>query len=174
MHTPNAPDPSAWGIHGAVHARLPRARVILHCHPVYATTLCTLKDPEIKPIDQCTGRFYNRFSVDLDLSGTADAAGEGERVAEALKENSILMMGNHGVIVVAETVAEAFEDLYYLERACQTMVLAYSTGQPLNVMSDEVASNVESGWGKFRKGLAEGHFDYLKRNLDESDPSYRD
>ena len=54
------------------------------------------------------------------------------------------------------------------------MVLAYSTGQPLNIMTDEVANNVESGWEKFRKGLAEGHFDYLKKTLDDSDPSYRD
>ena len=52
MNRPDAPDASAWSIHGAVHAAVPQARVLLHCHAPYATTLCTLKDPAIKPIDQ--------------------------------------------------------------------------------------------------------------------------
>ncbi|MDZ7603208.1 MAG: class II aldolase/adducin family protein, partial [Hoeflea sp.] len=65
MKRPDAPDPSAWSIHSAIHRRVPHARVALHLHPPYATTLATLKDPSIKPIDQVTARFFNRLAMDM-------------------------------------------------------------------------------------------------------------
>jgi ribulose-5-phosphate 4-epimerase/fuculose-1-phosphate aldolase len=171
MRRDDAPDPSAWCIHGSIHAAAPQARVLLHCHPPYATALCALKDPEIKPVDQCTARFYQRVSIDLHTGGQPDTPEEGERIAAALGNHSVMMMGNHGVSVVGETVAEAFDDLYYLERASQTMVLAYSTGQELNVMSHSLAEDTAAGWATYR-GAGHYHFEHLKRSLDATDPSY--
>jgi len=138
MQSADAPDPSAWCIHGAVHAKVPQAKVLLHCHPPYATALASLQDPQMKPIDQNTARFYNRIAVDLHFGGIADDEAEGHRIAQAFGNASIMMMGNHGVSCTGETVAEAFEHLYYLERAAKTLVLAYSTGQPLSIMPDEL------------------------------------
>ena len=80
-------------------------------------------------------------------------------------------MGNHGVIVVADTVAEAFDDMYYLERACQNLVLAYSTGQKLNVLSDEIAEKTAQGWDAYRPS-AFAHFEQLKVMLGELEPAY--
>src|SRR5438128_4712775 len=74
----------------------------------------------------------NRVTIDLGYSGIADNDEEGQRLVRALGDKRRMMLGNHGVLVVAGTVAEAFDDLYYLERACQTQVSAYSTGQPLS------------------------------------------
>jgi ribulose-5-phosphate 4-epimerase/fuculose-1-phosphate aldolase len=82
-------------------------------------------------------------------------------------------MGNHGVSIAGETVADAFEDLYFFEKAAQTMILALSTGQPLAVLSDAVAQATSDGWGPYR-GMAIRHFDYLKSCLDKDDPSWRD
>jgi ribulose-5-phosphate 4-epimerase/fuculose-1-phosphate aldolase len=81
------------------------------------------------------------------------------------------MMGNHGVLVVAATIPEAFEDLYFLERACQTMILAYSTGQELQVMTPALAARTARDWEEY-SGMAFAHFDQLKRVLDSQDPSY--
>jgi len=173
MDSEHAPDPSAWCIHGAVHAVVPQARVLLHCHPIYATALACLKDPSIPPIDQNTARFFNRVSVDLNFGGIADDAAEGGRIANAFGNRSIMMMGNHGVSVVAETVAEAFEHLYYLERAAKTLMIAYGSGQPLSVMSDELAEATAQTWEEYSDS-AYAHFDQLKVMLDESDPSYRE
>jgi ribulose-5-phosphate 4-epimerase/fuculose-1-phosphate aldolase len=173
MSRPDAPDPSAWCIHGALHARLPQARCVLHVHPPYATALAGLADPELKPIDQNTARFYNRIVIDRQYGGIADETAEGERLAALLGNRNIMMMGNHGVLVVGNTVAEAFEDLYFLERAAQTLVLAYSTGQKLNVMSPEIAEKTAQGWDDY-KGMAFAHFAELKRMLDRKDPSYAD
>jgi ribulose-5-phosphate 4-epimerase/fuculose-1-phosphate aldolase len=147
------------------------ARCVLHVHPRYATALACLSDPEIKPIDQNTARFHNRVAIDLEFGGIADNDAEGERLARMLRNHKRMMMGNHGVLVVAETVAEAFHDLYYLERACQTLVLAYSTGQTLNTMPPEIAERTAQGWLDY-EDHAFAHFAEMKAILDEADPSY--
>jgi len=173
MERDDAPDASAWCIHGAIHAAQPRARVLLHCHPPYATALCGLRDPSFKPIDQNTARFYRRAAIDLDFGGIADEAEEGARIARALGNHSVMMMGNHGVTVAAPTVAEAFEEFYYLERAARTMVLAYATGQPLNVMNDALAEKTAAAWDHFG-GMAFAHFEQQKAMLDRDDASFRE
>lgn len=172
MNRPDAPDPSAWSIHGAVHASVPQAKVLLHCHPPYATALSCLKNPEIKPIDQNTARFFNRVAVDLHFGGIANDEAEGLRIANSFGNSSIMMMGNHGVSCAGETVAEAFEHLYYLERAAKTMMLAYATGQPLSVMNNDVAESTAQSWEEFSES-AFAHFDQLKILLDQTDDSYR-
>lgn len=171
MKRADAPDPSAWCIHGRIHANLPQARCLLHLHPPYATALAALAEPDLKPIDQNTARFFNRLAIDLDYAGIADDRAEGDRLARRLGNKSRMIMGNHGVLIAAATVAEAFEDLYFLERACQTMVMAYSTGQKLNVMPDELAEKTARGWDGYQS-MAFAHFEDQKRLLDRKDLSY--
>jgi ribulose-5-phosphate 4-epimerase/fuculose-1-phosphate aldolase len=173
MNGPDAPDASAWTIHGTVHRMMPSAKVILHCHPPYATALACLKDPSMLPIDQNTARFYGDLGIDLNFGGIADDADEGARLARAFGNHATLLMGNHGVTCVAATVAEAFENLYFFERAAKTLMLAYASGQPLNVMSPEIAAKTAEGWRAYN-GMAFAHFDHLKAMLDKTDTSYRD
>lgn len=172
MTRPDAPDASAWCIHGTVHALLPEARVLLHCHPVHATALCTLQTPEILPIDQNTARFFGRVAVDTGFGGMADEAAEGRRIAETLRGKSVLLMGNHGVSVAAPTVAAAFEDLYFLEKAAQTLLLAHASGRPLSVMPDALAAKTAADWQAYA-GMAEAHFAHWKAVLDLEEPDYR-
>jgi ribulose-5-phosphate 4-epimerase/fuculose-1-phosphate aldolase len=173
MSRSDAPDVSAWTIHGTIHRECPSLRVMLHCHPPYATALATLKDPAIKPIDQSTARFVGSLGVDLSYDGMADEAKEGTRIARALGHYKTWLMGNHGITATANTVAEAFEDLYFLERAARTLILAYSTGQPLNILSDEIAQKTARSWRAY-SGQAFAHFDYLKSQLDKTESSYRE
>ena len=81
----------------------------------------------------------------------ANSDEEGDRLASLLGNRKTMMMGNHGVLVVANTVAEAFDQLYYLERACQTLAIAYSTGQPLNIMSDAGRREDSARMGRIRR-----------------------
>ncbi|WP_226629506.1 class II aldolase/adducin family protein [Alloyangia pacifica] len=161
---PDAPDASAWCVHGTLHRKKPEAKVILHCHSPYATALSCLADPTVVPIDNNTARFYGRTAYDLDFGGIADAEEEGERLADSLGDKSVLVMGNHGVTVVGETVADAYEDLYFFEKAAQTLILARSSGEKLSVLSDAVAQNTADGWRAYR-GMAARHFDFLKSQL---------
>lgn len=172
MEGPNAPDASAWAIHGQIHAAAPNARVLLHLHPPYATAVASLADPTILPIDQNTARYFGEVAYDLDFGGIADDQAEGRRLAEVLQDKTVLMMGNHGVTTVGETVAEAFESMYYLEKACTTLVLAYSTGRPLSILDDDMAAKVAKGWKKF-SGMGPAHFAQRMAHLDQTEPDYR-
>ncbi|QMU60024.1 MAG: hypothetical protein GKR98_08080 [Boseongicola sp.] len=173
MERPDAPDPSAWSIHSALHRNLPQARVALHIHPPYATALCGLKDPTIKPIDQVTARFYKRLAYDLSFGGIATGEEEGGRIAGAIGDQNAVMMGNHGVTTLGASVAEAFDAMYHLERACRTMVLAYSTGQELNVMGDNLAEETAAEWETYADAEL-AHFSEMKRILYIEAPDYKD
>jgi ribulose-5-phosphate 4-epimerase/fuculose-1-phosphate aldolase len=172
MSDPNAPDLTAWSLHGRLHATLPQARCIIHLHPLYATAIASLADPEIKAIDQNTARFFNRVAFDMNYGGMANTDEEGDRIARLMGNKSIMMMGNHGVLVCAETVAEAFDLTYYLERACRNLALAYQTGQKLHVMTPEVAEKTAQEWEIDREQF-HSHFAEMKLILDGMDPTYK-
>lgn len=169
----DAADPSAWAVHGALHRASPEARVVLHCHPPHATALSCLKDPALLPLDNNTARFFGRVGYDLAFDGISDKAEDGARLVAAMRGKSVVLMGGHGVTVAAETVAEAFEDLYFFEKAAQTQLLALASGQPLAVLSDAVAHKTAAGWAAYR-GMAARHFAYLTKQLDRDDPSWRE
>ena len=172
MNRPNPPDRTAWCIHGAMHRQVPGARCILHVHPKFATVLSSLKDSRMPPIDQNTMRFFNRIAVD-DHYGGMGLDDEAERLPQALAGKSVLVMGNHGVLVWADTVDEAFDLLYYFERACETLITAYSTGRELRIVSDDVAEKTARQWAEYPDGW-QRHFTALREILDEEEPDYKD
>ena len=174
MDAHNAPDPTAWYLHAELHQRLPQARCILHTHMANATALCCLLDFEFLMLDQNACRFYRRIAYDRHYSGMALDASEGQRVAHLMgTDKSVMFLGNHGVIVVAPSVAQAFDELYYLEKAAQVQLLALSTGRPLAVLSDTVASQVAAQWNDYPTPFSEQHFSELKSILDQHEADYK-
>lgn len=173
MDGPDAPDASAWTIHGTLHRARPDIRVVLHCHPPHATALAALRDPSMPPIDMNTARFFGDLAIDPDCGGIADDAAEGAHIAAAIGTCSTLLMANHGLTCTGATVAQAFEQLYFFEKAAQTVLLALGSGQELAVMSDEVAARTAEGW-KAYAGMADAHFGHLKSELDREAPDYRE
>jgi ribulose-5-phosphate 4-epimerase/fuculose-1-phosphate aldolase len=127
---------TAFFIHAPLHER--RARAVLHTHMPYATALTLLDGGRIEPCQQNALLFHDRIAYDDEYAGLALDRAEGDRMAAALGSASVLMLGGHGVITVADTVADAFTDLYYLEMAARAQVLAMSTGTPLRRIPDEV------------------------------------
>ena len=122
---PHAPDPTAWYLHAELHQRLPQARCILHAPSPHATALCCLQDFEFQMLNQNVGRFHVRIAYDGDYSGVALESSEGGREAGLLDGGkSVLLLGNHGVILVAPSVAPTFDKFYYLEKATQLHVQA--------------------------------------------------
>jgi ribulose-5-phosphate 4-epimerase/fuculose-1-phosphate aldolase len=172
LRRPNAPDPTAWYIHGRLHAKLPQARCIMHLHPRNATVIAALADSSIPPIDQNTMRFYGRVAQDEAYGGMALCEEEGDRLAKVIGDKPVLMMGNHGVMVVAPTIAQALDEMYYLERACETLVTCYATGRPLRVASANVAALTAQQWVEYPQ-LAEDHFAEVKAILDAEEPDFR-
>lgn len=135
-------EPTAMFIHAAVH-RIAGKNCVLHTHMPYATAL-TLTD--VRALDttlsQSAMRFHGRVAVDANYNGLALDFAEGERIARAMRGADVVFLGNHGVVVCGEQLAYAYDDLYYLERACMAQVMAMSTGRPLAPVAPEMAARV--------------------------------
>jgi ribulose-5-phosphate 4-epimerase/fuculose-1-phosphate aldolase len=172
MNQANAPDPTTWAIHGALHRNLPDARCIMHLHTRYATALACLKDKTVYPIDQNTMRFYQRVAIDTGFDGMG-LGNEAERLTTCMGDKRILLMGNHGVLIIANSVAQCFDDMYYFERACRTLLDCYATGQPLDPVSHEVAEKTAQQWQNYGFDFGQQHLDELMAILDTEDSSYR-
>ena len=166
-------DPTAVNLHGQIHKFLPDAKCILHTHMPYTTALACLEDFEFLMLDQNACRFYQRIAYDRDYAGMALEVGEGERVAKVLgKSRNVLFLANHGVIVVGSSVAQAFDELYYLEKAAQLQVLALSTNRKLELISNEIASMVCKQWLEYPNG-AKLHFEALTQILEQENPEFK-
>jgi ribulose-5-phosphate 4-epimerase/fuculose-1-phosphate aldolase len=135
-------EPTAMFIHAAVH-RIAGKAVVLHTHMPFATALSLTVDRALDTrLSQNAMRFHGRVAVDDHYNGLALDAREGERIAQAMQGRDIVFLGNHGVLVCGERLAWAWDDLYYLERACTVQVLAASTGRPLAPVDDALAQRV--------------------------------
>jgi ribulose-5-phosphate 4-epimerase/fuculose-1-phosphate aldolase len=170
---PELVDPTALNIHGAIHKKVPHARCILHVHSKYATALSTLKNPTLQPIDQNTMRFYNRVSTYNDFGGLGFEH-ESNKMASAIGNNRSLLLANHGILTLGQTVAEAFDELYYFEKACETYLTALSTNKELNIVNSEIAEKTAQEWENYPVNMGQQHLDEIKKILDKEDISYRD
>jgi ribulose-5-phosphate 4-epimerase/fuculose-1-phosphate aldolase len=166
-------DPTAYFLHTAIHRMIPRARCVMHNHMRYATTLTSIDQGRIEMISQNAARFYGRVAYDDEFHGMALSHEEAERCASAFKEKgvAVLMMANHGVMVIGDSVAHAFDELYYLEKTCENQLSAMWTGKPLKPMSDKAARITCQQWQEYPK-FSEQHFAEVKRILDADEPDY--
>lgn len=172
LSRPDAPDPTAWGLHGAIHRAVPHAVCVMHVHSIHATVLASLADSRLPPIDQNCAMFYNRVVIDEGYGGMAFEA-EGARCASLLTDPKVktMIMGNHGVLVIGATVAETFNRLYYFERAAETYVRALQTGRPLRILPDAIAEKTAQEWEAYPTGPAE-HLAELRAILDAEGSDY--
>lgn len=172
MNRPDAPDPTAWGLHGSIHRACGHARCVMHVHSIHATVLASLADSRLPAIDQNTAMFHNRHVVDDHYGGMA-FGDEGARCAEMLKDPKVstMIMGNHGVLVIGRTVAETFNRLYYFERAAETYIRALQTGQKLRHLPEEIAEKTAREWESY-PGFADLHLREIKAMLDQDAPDY--
>lgn len=169
---PNAPDPTAWGLHGGMHRHCPHARCAMHVHSIHATVLATLQDSRLPPIDQNCATFFNRYVIDDHYGGLA-FEDEGARCASLMSDpkQKVLIMGNHGIMIIGSSVADTFNRLYYFERAAETYIRALQTGQPLRVLSDEIAEKTARELEDYPDQDTR-HLSELKAVLDEEGSTY--
>jgi ribulose-5-phosphate 4-epimerase/fuculose-1-phosphate aldolase len=167
---------SCYCIHAPIHRALPQAKAVFHTHMPYASALTRLEDPRIKEIGQTEVGMMGAIAYDDEYTGPAFDPQEGERLAKVIGDKTVLFMANHGITTVGETVADAYDRLYYIERAAQVQIYAMWTGQPLKRLPAAVVEKTkkEIGGANFYTGLkpAQRHFDALKRILDREDPGY--
>lgn len=135
-------EPTAMFIHAAIH-RIARQPCVLHTHMPHATALTLTTDRTLDPtLSQTAMRFVGRVAVDRHYNGLALDEREGERIAKAMQGADIAFLANHGVVVCGPQLAHAYDDLYYLERACQAQLLAMASGRPLALVDAALAARV--------------------------------
>jgi ribulose-5-phosphate 4-epimerase/fuculose-1-phosphate aldolase len=163
---------TAFWIHSRIHLAHPQATCVLHTHMPHATALTLLEDGRLEMIEQNALRFHDDIAYDDTYNGLAVDQAEGDRLARVLGTKRVLFLTNHGVIVVGPSVAEAFDSLYYLERACRLQVLARMMGGKRRPVRPEV---VERTYRLLRADAPQysgAHFSALKRILDREEPAY--
>ncbi|MDX6551088.1 MAG: hypothetical protein QOJ31_1772 [Gaiellales bacterium] len=162
---------TAFMIHRGVHQARASARCVLHTHMPYATAVSLTRGGFESAVSQ-NSMYFHGHVASLPYGGLADAADEGVRIGGAVGEDvNVVMLENHGVLVIGTDVADAWHKLYFLERACQVQILAQSTGQPLIRVSDQLAERTA---GQFARdtGNAPALFAAVKRQLDRESPGY--
>jgi len=139
---------SAFMIHRGCHQARPSAKAVFHTHMPYATALSLTVGGFDSKLSQNAMLFHRRVAH-LAYGGLVDAAEEGCRFGEVIgDEITVVMLENHGVMVIGSDVADAWQKLYFFERACHVQVLAQSTGQPLIRVSDVIAEHTAAQWLK--------------------------
>jgi ribulose-5-phosphate 4-epimerase/fuculose-1-phosphate aldolase len=139
----------------------------------YATALTSIRGGRLEMCTQNAFRYFNRIAYDEAYAGVALSAQEGDRMCRAMGDKDILFLRNHGVIVAGPTVAQTYDDLYYLERAAMVQVLAMQTGRPLDNIDAALAEHAANQIADGEAQQAVLHFESLKRMLDRDEPGWR-
>lgn len=163
---------TAFYIHSRIHLANPHAACVLHTHMPWATALTLTVPGRLQMVEQNALRFVDDIAYDDEYNGLVVDNAEGDRLARALGDKRVMFLANHGVITVGPSVAEAFDLMYYLERACRLQVLALSTGQKLRPIPEAVQRNTYDMLLAQNVQYANAHFGALKRLLDRDDPGY--
>ena len=165
-------EPTAFFIHGCIHRGKSAAKCVLHTHMPYATTLTVIHGGRLEWASQNSLKFHGRIAYDDNYNGLALDDAEGDRMCAQLGDADVLFLANHGVIVTGPTMAGAFDDLYYLERACMLQVLAMGTGRPLRTVEERIAARTGRQMAEESEQAAL-HFAALQRLLDRDEPGWR-
>jgi ribulose-5-phosphate 4-epimerase/fuculose-1-phosphate aldolase len=168
------PEATAFFIHARVHARHPRAKAAFHTHMPNATALAMLQGQPLSWAGQTALKFHGRTLVDEHYNGLALDEREGDRIAAALGDADIVFLKNHGVMVVGASAAEAWDDLYYLERAAEAQRLAMATGGTLLPVPEDVAQRTYAQMREGDREAARLHLDSVKRILFREAPDFAD
>lgn len=164
-------EPTAMFIHSRIHRSLPNARCVLHTHMPYATALASLDRGRLEMVSQNSLRYFDDVAYDDAYKGLALDAVEGDRIGRSLGSKRVIFLANHGVIVVGKNIAAAFDDLYYLERACQVQVIAQSTGHALKFVDSETARKTRDQFAQDQSS-SNAHLAAIRRILDRECPEY--
>ncbi|MBQ1762370.1 MAG: aldolase [Aquincola sp.] len=159
------PEATAFYIHARLHLAQPRLRAAFHTHMPHATALAMLQGPPLLFAGQTALKFHGRIAVDEQYNGLALDNAEGDRLAAALGGADVLFMQNHGVMVTGPSIAEAWDDLYYLERAAEVQLKAMASGRPLQPIPDDVARRTHAQMREGDPASARAHLASVMRVL---------
>jgi ribulose-5-phosphate 4-epimerase/fuculose-1-phosphate aldolase len=138
------PNAAGFVIHGAIHSARENAGCVMHLHTEAQMALSALPCG-LLPLTQHAMRLHGRISYH-DYEGIALSRGERERIIADLRDSAAMILHNHGSLTVGPSVAQAFVEMYYLEKAARSQLLAQATGEPLIVPPAETIELTARQW----------------------------
>jgi ribulose-5-phosphate 4-epimerase/fuculose-1-phosphate aldolase len=165
-------EPTAFFIHSCIHRMVPRASCIMHSHMPYATALASLADMRILPISQSSMRYINRTAYLETYSGLVLDDIEAARTVTAFAEKDVLLMANHGVMIIGSSISQCLYDLHYFEIAARDQWFAKNAGAELRMIDPAVVMQTSAQMVDERNMAATTHFAAMMRRLDRLNPGY--
>jgi len=167
-------EPTAFFIHSRIHRAVPRAQCVMHSHMPYATALASLADMRILPVNQSSMRYIERTAYLETYGGLALDTVEADRIVAAFAEKDVLLMANHGVMVIGSSIAECLYDLHYFEIAARDQWFARQAGAALRFIAPEIVARTAAQMIEERHMAAATHLAAMMRRLDRLNPGYSD
>ncbi|MGI9461544.1 MAG: class II aldolase/adducin family protein [Alphaproteobacteria bacterium] len=173
INFPSTIDKTAIGLHAPIYQSTPHANAIIHLHPPYSVVLSSLEDSTLYPIDQCAALLHGKVVIDKEYGGLA-LDEEGKRCSQSLQDpnKKILLLGNHGVLAIGKTLADAWNNLYYFERAAKHLILSYQTQKPLQMLSHQIAQRTAMENDNASE-FCDLYFESLKELINREEPDYK-
>lgn len=159
--------------HSVFHRALPDMHCIIHTHTTATMAVCALEGG-LQPTNFYACSFMGRIGYH-DFEGITVRAEEGERLLQNLGDKRVLMLKNHGPVVMGRTLPEAFLNYWALQRACEIQVATMSMGQPIMV-SQEVLDVHHRDMNQVELPTGPGvpDFEAMVRVIDKKDSSWRE
>jgi ribulose-5-phosphate 4-epimerase/fuculose-1-phosphate aldolase len=171
--SPYPVNPAGFVIHSAIHAARPDVVCVLHTHTP-AGVAVSIQRNGLLPLSQQATVVLASLGYH-DYEGIAVRNDEKQRLQRDLGNNTCLILRNHGLLTVGETVADAFLSMYLLQRACEIQLLAQGTGQQLIAVNPSILAGVKQNVVTVTKGLGGAlAWPGLLRRLDRLNPGYAD
>ena len=164
-------NPAGYVIHSAIHGARHDVGCVMHTHTGAGLAVAAQRQG-LLPLTQHAMRFSGCLSYH-DYEGVALDSDEQQRLIGDLGANNAMILRNHGLLTCGATVAQAFDAMYYLERACQAQVGAMTGGVELNIPPPSVAAKVARQFTRPGRTAPENAWAALLRMLDRADPSFR-
>jgi ribulose-5-phosphate 4-epimerase/fuculose-1-phosphate aldolase len=171
--SPYPVNPAGFVIHSAIHAARPDVVCVLHTHTPAGVAVSIQRNGLLSLSQQATVVLASLGYHDYE--GIAVRDDEKQRLQRDLGNNTCLILRNHGLLTVGETVADAFLSMYLLQRACEIQLLAQGTGQQLIAVNPSILAGVKQNVVTVTKGLGGAlAWPGLLRRLDRINPGYAD
>lgn len=162
---------TAFSIHAPIHRALPQAVAVLHTHMHHATAICMRRGGTVSPSYLSAMSIYPRIVYDRGFDGPALTPAEGDRLARLLGDDFVLMMENHGPLVVGASLGEALLRLIYLEDTCRMQLLAEAGGHGLQPIPSQLLAAIPRDVPRF-KSYARGFLAAVIRVLSREEPDF--
>jgi ribulose-5-phosphate 4-epimerase/fuculose-1-phosphate aldolase len=146
---------AAFAIHSQVHAARPDVLAAAHAHSLYGKTWSSL-GRLLDPITQDSCAFYGDHALFDDFTGVVWELSEGQRIGKALGKNKAVILQNHGLLTVGETIDEAVWWFISMERSCQSQLMAEAAGKPIIISHEQAHKSQQqigyplAGWFSYQ------------------------